>query len=156
MANKRLDELEEIVYPEFYDFIAIHDFNAQVDEKLKKIEAFNFQYHKGNLLPGGALGIVCRNIVSVPLISTTSGVMTKVSAGDLLISVKGGYPPYLYSIKKSGGVYTSSINPNLASVTFNCGDVGAQTVYVRVSDTQPLMAEAECVVIIQDTAQLCT
>lgn len=84
--------------------------------------------------------------------------LLKLTAYDLILSVRGGKPPYQYAIKKSGSTYSGNeTDPRNAYLVLSCADIsnGYVQLVVRVIDSTNLYSESKTTVYVADLLSNC-
>jgi len=95
---------------------------------------------------------------SVDMTNTMPDPTASVSASDLLAqAVSGSTTPYSYDLSKDGGSTwtTPNTDPNLATLVFECSDVGVVSVRVRVTGADCNSDFADVFVNVQDNMGWC-
>ena len=80
-----------------------------------------------------------------------------VCARDVIQSIHGGVGTITYEISRDGVSWTSNTDPTLAYINFGCAHLGAQMIYVRLtdSDTPPSTTRIEVFAVVQDPTGIC-
>lgn len=172
MANKQVNELEQLDQVTGDELIPAYDGDSTSTERLTRVTVNNLLIPQANPLASSIAWPtpICLSEINVSLSDLGADGQAIVSAADFITSVVdstaiGGGPPYTYGINRVGDAPDASFaNPRDAYITITCLDVGPLIVEVYVCDKRGWNAfgappqyynYVECTVNVQDPFGVC-